>query len=270
MNLSNLFNEIESVDPEIYDRMDARRGVINRFARVGTRLATAAVPVALGGLFNKAYGQKVSSDVLEVLNFALTLEHLESRFYQTAVGTPGLLPAKDKINVIRDHEVQHVKFLQQTITSAGGTPVAEGKYDFTGKGTFPAVFSDYKQFLQVAQAFEDTGVGAYKGQASELKSSNDILTAALRIHSMEARHAAHIRFIRMVNGYAKIKPWIVGDDNSKGTPFERIYQRESDHRQVVINIEGIGGYNVGNAATSSFDEPLHKDEVMAIVKPFLA
>ena len=270
MNLTNLFDEIARVDPEVYDRVDARRGVINRFARVGSRLAAAAVPVALGGLFNKAYGQKLPSDVLDVLNFALTLEHLESRFYQTAVGTPGLVPAKDKINVIRDHEAAHVKFLRQAITSAGGTPVAEGKYDFTGKGTFPNVFSDYKQFLQVAQAFEDTGVGAYKGQASALKSSNDILTYALQVHSVEARHAAHIRFIRMMNGYAKVKPWIVGDDNTKGTPTERIYQREADHRQVLINIEGIGGYNVGDAATSSFDEPLHKDEVLAIIKPFLA
>ena len=270
MNLSNLFDEIARVDPEIYDRVDARRGVINRFLRVGSRLAAAAVPVALGGLFNKAYGQKLPDDVLEVLNFALSLEHLESRFYQTAVGTPGLLPAKDKINIIRDHEVAHVKFLSQTISAAGGTPVAEGKYDYTAKGLYPAVFSDYKQFLLVAQGFEDTGVGAYKGQASGLKSSNEILTAALRIHSTEARHAAHIRFIRMVNGYAKIRPWIIGDDNTKGTPLEPIYQREADHRQVLINLEGIGGYDVGHAATASFDEPLHKDEVLAIVKPFMA
>lgn len=270
MNIASIFAEIERVDPEIYDRVDERRGVIKNFLRGSSRLAAAAVPLALGGLFNKAYGQKASTEVLEVLNFALTLEHLESRFYQTAVGKAGLVPAKDKINVIRDHEVEHVKFLQQAIGAAGGTAVAEGKYDFTAKGLFPQVFSDYKQFLLVAQAFEDTGVGAYKGQASGLKSSNDLLTAALRIHSMEARHAAHIRFIRMMNGYAKVKPWIVGDDNTKGTPLERIYQRESDHRQVVINLEGIGGYDVGNAATSSFDEPLHKDEVLAIVKPFLA
>ena len=270
MNLSNLFAEIERLDPEFYDRVDERRGVINRFVRGGARLAAAAVPMALGGLLNKAYGRKLPTDVLDVLNFALTLEHLESRFYQTAVGTAGLVPAKDKLNVIRDHEVAHVKFLQQAIAATGGTAVAEGKYDFTAKGTFPQVFSDYKQFLLVAQAFEDTGVGAYKGQASELKSSNEVLTSALRIHSMEARHAAHIRFIRMTNGYAKVKPWIVGDDNTKGTPLERIYQREADHRQVLINIDGIGGYNTGNAGTTSFDEPLHKDEVLEIVKPFMA
>lgn len=270
MNLATILAEIERVDPEFYGRVDPRRSVIANFLRGGARLATAAVPLALGGLFNKAYARRVPSSVLDVLNFALTLEHLESRFYQTAVGKPGLVPAKDKLNVIRDHEVAHVKFLQQAIAAAGGMAVAEGKYDFTAKGAFPEVFSDYQQFLLVAQAFEDTGVGAYKGQASELKSSNETLTAALRIHSMEARHAAHIRFIRMINGYAKVKPWIVGDDNTKGTPLERIYKREADHRQVLLEINGIGGYDTGNAGTSAFDEPLHKDEVLEIVKPFMA
>lgn len=84
---------------------------------------------------------------MEVLNFALALEHPESRFYQTAVSIPGPLPAKDKINVIRDHEIAHVKFLQKAIAAAGGTAVAGGKYDYTAKGLYPNVFSDYKQFF---------------------------------------------------------------------------------------------------------------------------
>lgn len=157
------------------------------------------------------------------------------------MSTLGPLPAKDKINVIRDHEIAHVKFSQKVIAAAGSIAVAEGKYDYTAKGLYPNVFSDYKQFLGVAQAFEDTGVGAYKGQASELKSSNAILTYALQGHSVEARHAAHIRSTRMMNGYAKVKPWIIGDGNTKGTPLEPIYQREADHRQVLTNLEGIGG-----------------------------
>ncbi len=57
MNLSTIFTEIERVDPEIYERVDERRSVIKNFLRGTTRLATTAVPVALGGLFNKAYGQ---------------------------------------------------------------------------------------------------------------------------------------------------------------------------------------------------------------------
>jgi rubrerythrin len=269
MNFSNIFNDIESVDSEFYQRVDQRRTVIKNLLHTGKRLAAAAVPVALGGLLNKAYGQ-VPKKIMDVLQYALTLEHLESNFYQTGLTNPKLIPAKDKIKTIRDHEMEHVKFLQQTIKAAGGTPVAESKYDFTAKGVFANVFTDYKQFLQVAQAFEDTGVGAYKGKADKLEDSNEILESALRIHSMEARHAAHIRYIRMINGYASIKPWIIGDDNTKGTPFERIYKRESDHRQVLININNIAGYKTGNAGTSSFDEQLHEDEVMEIIKPFMA
>ena len=270
MKFLHLINEIENSDPEVYQRMDERRNVIKNFLRFGSKLTMAALPVALGGLLNKAYGRKLPDKIMDVLQFALSLEHLESRFYQTAVSKSGLIPAKDKINVIRDHEMEHVKFLQQTITAAGGTPVAEGKYDYTAKGLYPNVFGDYQQFLVVAQALEDTGVGAYKGQAEKLEDSNEIIESALRIHSMEARHAAHIRYIRMINRYANVKPWIVGDDNTKGTPLEPIYKRESDHRQVLINIENIGGYKIGNAATSAFDEPLHKDEVEQIVKPFMA
>ncbi len=51
--------------------------------------------------------------------------------------TPNLIPAKDKINVIRDHEREHVKFLQETIKESGGTPVSEGKYDFYREGNVP-------------------------------------------------------------------------------------------------------------------------------------
>ena len=79
--------------------------------------------------------------------------------------------------------------------AAGGTPVAEPTFDFSGgkgsgNGPFANAFNDYSLFLAVAQTLEDTGVRAYKGQAGNLISSDDVLTAALRIHSVEARHAA--------------------------------------------------------------------------------
>jgi rubrerythrin len=50
--------------------------------------------------------------------------------------------------------------------------------------------------LALAQAFEDTGVRAYKGQAANLMSKPDLLTAALQIHSVEARHASEVRRLR--------------------------------------------------------------------------
>ena len=271
MNILNILEDLSEADDSFYERIDPRRKLIKNFLGAGSKVALAAVPIALAGLFTKAYG-KVPGKVLDVLNFALTLEHLEYRFYQTAMDIKNLVPAKDKLGFILKHEKAHVKFLKEIITKSGATPVEESKYDFTAKGTYPTVFSDYKTFLLVAQSFEDTGVAAYKGQATKIKASykenNDILTAALQIHSTEARHAAHIRFVRLVSGFATIKPWIIGDDNTKGQPSYPIYKEEDDHRHVFININNIGGHKTLNAGTASFDEPLKKEEVLKIVAPF--
>jgi rubrerythrin len=270
MNIYNIIEEIETADEAFADRVSPRRRVMKDLISFGGKLALSAVPLALGSVFTKAYGQTVPNKVIDILNFALTLEHLEHRYYQTGLNNAGLIKNKDNIAAIRDHERAHVQFLTDTIRAAGGTPVAEAKYDFTAGGTFSNVFSNYDTFLHVAQGFEDTGVRAYKGQASSLDSVKPIMKAALQIHSTEARHAAHIRFARRMNGYnTTIKPWIVGNDNTTGTPYEAIYKGEDDTSQVIFNIENINGNEVGNAATSSFDEPLSKDDVMKIASMFI-
>jgi len=112
---------------------------------------------------------------------------------------------KNAIKVIGDHESEHVTFLKSTITAAAGTPVNKPVFDYTAKGTFADVFTNYQTFLAVAQTFEDTGVRAYKGQATNLMSNNDVLTTALNIHSVEARHASQVR---QANNFGDVKPWI--------------------------------------------------------------
>lgn len=267
MNLYSIIEEIEKVDGEFQDRISPRRKALQGFGRI----SLAALPFALGSLFQKAYGQKVDDKVLDVLNYALTLEHLEYHFYQKGLNTPRLVRDKDRIGVIRNHELEHVTFLTSTISASGGKPVPAGQYDFTAGGTFADVFSNYDTFLHVAQAFEDTGVRAYKGQANKLDSQPAILQAALQIHSTEARHAAHIRFARRLNGYDQVvKPWIVDDDHSGGTPLAPVYAGEDNPTQVIFNINNINGKETGNAGTSAFDEPLDKDAVLKIVKPFIA
>lgn len=267
MNIYSIIEEIEKVDETFQDRINPRRKALQNLGRI----TLAGLPLALGSLFKKAYGQsKVDDKVIDVLNFALTLEHLEFRFYQKGLSTAGLVKDKDKISVIRTHELAHVKFLTDAIKASGGTPVAAGNYDFTAGGTFADVFSNYDTFLHVAQTFEDTGVRAYKGQANKLDSQPAILQAALQIHSTEARHAAHIRFARRLNGYNNsVKPWIVGNDNTTGTPFEAAYKGEENETQVIFGIDNIGGKENGHAGTTSFDEPLDKDDVLKIVKPFI-
>jgi serine-rich repeat adhesion-like glycoprotein len=120
-----------------------------------------------------------------ILNFALTLEYLESTFYKEAkrrAGASGEL--KSLIALIGRDEDEHVGALTETIKKLGGKPVAEPKFDFPYDNTM--------EFLELAQTFEDTGVSAYNGAAPQIK-SKEVLGAAGSIVQVEARHAAAIR-----------------------------------------------------------------------------
>jgi rubrerythrin len=120
-----------------------------------------------------------------ILNFALTLEYLESSFYREAkrrAGAKGEL--KSLIDLVGRDEDEHVKALTAAVRKLGGKPVAEPKFDFPYDST--------AEFLELAQTFEDTGVSAYNGAAPQIK-SKEVLAAAGSIVQVEARHAAAIR-----------------------------------------------------------------------------
>ena len=276
MKISNILEEIEKVDPEIYERLNPRRKAMQSFFKLGSKFAIAAVPLGLGAMLNKAYGQAVPAGVINVLQYALTLEHFEARFYTEGNNLAPIPAGADKtaIQAIRDSENKHVTFLQQVITAAGATPVAaKTTYDFTAGGTFPTVFTNYTTFLAVAQVLEDTGVRAYKGRAGELLGQKVYLTAALGIHAVEARHAAKIRYMRRVNGHvATLKPWITGGNDSGVAAANGNYAGatpESNVTQANVTITGINGMAISaNAATEAFDEPLTAAEVLALVAPF--
>ncbi len=275
MNLYNILNDIAASDPEVFEKTSERRNVIKNLSR---NVALTALPFALGSTFKKAYG-KTTDVVLDTLNFALTLEYLEAEFYATALSASTLtIPtaaARNAIQTIANHEAAHVAFLVSAITAAGGKAVAKPKFDFTGgkgsgSGPFAAAFSDYNFFLAVAQTLEDTGVRAYKGQAGNLMTSNAVLEAALNIHSVEARHAAHIRYMRM-NAGGDVRPWITLNENGIGLPaVQPSYNGEDVTTQAGINIVGINGLAINaERASEAFDEILTKDQVLMIVDPFI-
>lgn len=288
MNIVTILEEIEKVDGEIYERLNPRRKAMKDFFSMGSKIALSAVPLALGSMFNKAYGQATPAVIVEVLQYALTLEHFEYNFYLRANAATSLpIPVGEQRNaimMIRDSEKKHVDFLKQVLTSLNQTPVSEkSSYDFTASGTFPDIFTNYGTFLAVAQAIEDTGVRAYKGRAGEIKGEKVVLTAALGIHAVEARHAAKIRYMRRMNGAkdafnGPVKSWIAGsattfndlgvgaaDGNYGGAVKENNVNQAG---VMITELPGVGGNISYSAAAEAFDEPLTKAEVLALVAPF--
>jgi hypothetical protein len=280
MNIHHIITEIEKVDPEVYDRLNPRRKAMKQFANFTGKLALTALPLALGSLFNKAYSRGTKGSVVDVLQYALTLEYLEAEFYTKCVATTGVIPAgapTTAFTTIRDHENAHVALLKGAITASNATPISKPTFDFSAgngnnNGPFKDVFTNYGLMLAVAQTFEDTGVRAYKGRAAELMSNNDVLTVALQIHSVEARHAAHIRYMRRnFLSNTTIKPWITGKDTGAiGDLVQASYNGEDLTTQATINIVNINGMSISaNAASEAFDEPLTDTAVLAIVDPFI-
>ena len=287
MNFKNIITEIEKTDPEIYERIDTRRNVMKGFGNLSGRLALAAVPLALSSMFSKAYAGESTTDINDVLNFALTLEYLEASFYNSVLTSPAYagIPAAAQAALakIADDENKHVAFLQ-TVLGAAAVPIPT--FDFTagngsGTGPFAGYLNSYAIQLAMAQTFEDTGVRAFKGQAPALMSDNDILTAALNIHSVEARHASHIRQMRRALGAAgavpagvDLKPYITLNQSGIGAPYDAAvqasYNGEEITSQATLNLLSIGGMTfTAEAASAAFDEPLTMAQVIAIVDPFI-
>ncbi len=148
-------------------------------------LATGAVygVSAIAPFVGNALAAGSSSDIA-ILNFALTLEYLETDFYQSKGKTVGLSgQAKSLATSFGHEEAQHVTALIQAIKASGGKPVAKPKF------AFPV--SNQASFLKLAYTLENVGVGAYNGAGPSLK-SKALLAAAGSIVQVEARHAASI------------------------------------------------------------------------------
>ena len=281
----------------MYERLSTRRGVLSSF---GSKVAVAALPFALGTMFKKAYGKtSATSSVVSALNLALEMEYLEYNFWHTANSLPDLVPPstaypsgndKPGFSVIEAHEKAHILFLNNLITTMGGTPFTPNNYsstaanplyvptayDFTMGGTY-STFNDYPSFLIIAQIIEDTGVRAYKGQLPSLLGNGGVLTQAMQISATEARHAAHVRTIRRlppISAPENPAPWITNN-----IPPLVALQSYYNGEDATVQMNGIdittltdtaaGGTVPKLSATAAFDEALDSATVLSLIQPFL-
>jgi Ferritin-like domain len=143
-----------------------------------------------GGLFiGEAAAAKVwvtSSDVA-FLRFDLTLEYLQSSFYTEAERLAKLDPTTMAwVRVVSAHERAHVEAIKGLLGPSRTVP--RPTFNFRG------VTSDQESFVKTAVAFEDLTVALMKWQAPRLD-SRAVVAAAVSLHSVEARHAAWIRYL---------------------------------------------------------------------------
>ncbi len=212
-----------------------------------------------------AYAQSTVLSPRQVTEYALTLEKLEADFYRRAGDAAqkgGLASApqvaKDAIVSYGEDEAKHVTDLSAALRSLGGNPDA---ITIPVNPNYRAIlgrdpFANPEDFLLAGQYVEDLGVAAYKGQVQNLLAAGaagkPILAAALEIHTVEARHAAGVRFLRQTLLGADVRPWISTNASSN----EVIYNENRSGSPIPFSTDAFDGY-----AT--------KDEVMALVGPIL-
>jgi rubrerythrin len=170
-----------------------------------------------------------TSTDLAIVNYALTLEYLEADFYDQAVQSGQIKDraVADLAKRIAESEHAHVDALTATVKKLGGMPARRPATKFDDViGGGPA------KILETAAIVENLGAAAYLGQAGRIK-SREVLSAALSIHSVEARHAAALNKL-------------TGRGFSGRGPLD------------------------GSLPDGAFAKPMTMDQVLAQVKPFLA
>jgi rubrerythrin len=133
-----------------------------------------------------ALGAVAQNDV-RILEFALSLEQLESAFYKAALANAGLTGDAQKIATsFGAQEDEHVQAISDLLTQLGSKPAAAPKAKFG--------LTDQASFFKLAVTLEDTGIGAYNG-AAPLLSTPDLISALGGIVQVEARHSGALRMM---------------------------------------------------------------------------
>jgi len=178
-------------------RMDfLRKGAVGGGALFGGAALVGALPELAAAAGHGRPPKKFGKGDIGILNYALTLEYLEAAFYNEATANLGSSLNGTQLGaflqVVTKDENAHVSFLR---TALGRKAAKRPRFNFRG------TTSDRNKFAATAQVLENTGVGAYLGQAANLKSKK-FLGAAGSILTVEARHSGAIGLINDANGNA--------------------------------------------------------------------
>jgi len=145
-----------------------------------TMVTSESKPAKTEGM--KSETEEFGKGDIGILNYALTLEYLETAFYEEVVKS-GLFKGEELavLKKFGSEEAQHVAALNSTVKKLGGKPATKPKSEFP--------LESAKAVAELAGTVENLGAAAYLGQAGNIESP-EVLAAALSIHSVEARHAA--------------------------------------------------------------------------------
>jgi len=215
--------------PVTEEKTIGRRSLLKGAGLAGVGFASAGLLAGRLGMMDKVTAaipdlkppsvHAQSIDDADILNFALNLEYLEAEFYTVAttgktireigigvngVGNSGPTTGGARValefgsvfpqrlhNValeIAYDEQQHVKLLRSAL---GSYAVAKPAINLDALGIG---FGNFRQFLKLSRAFEDTGVSAYAG-AAPLISSKAYLGVAAQILATEAYHSGNVRLM---------------------------------------------------------------------------
>lgn len=180
------------VDGDVREAAEAAGFDRSTFLRNGALAgAGAVVGASVFGLPSIAQAKistknKSTKNDIKILNYALTLEYLEADFYKQGRKLSLNDETMGIARVFGREEAEHVDALKKTIQQLGGTPVEEPTFKFP--------ITNQSSFIKLAMTLEDTGVSAYNGAATGIK-SKEVLGAAGSIVQVEARHAAVIRIL---------------------------------------------------------------------------
>ncbi|MBV9819848.1 MAG: ferritin-like domain-containing protein [Solirubrobacterales bacterium] len=152
------------------------------------RVATGVAAVSAGGAaaagFASASGRpRLTGRDRQVLEFALTLERLQTEFYAQALAAGKLTgETRQFAQIVGREERAHLSYVERAL---GTGPQKPATYDFA------RYLTGNDAFIGGAMTLEQIGLAAYNGQAGNV--SPPILAGAARMISVEARHVAWAR-----------------------------------------------------------------------------